>query len=157
MLAIAYTSASFSPLSTPGSQVGLCSYQNWAFAAVSGSRSQPAATLLPFGWAQTSSLCLWNMAGLCYELNVLLRDALPRLTQFLFLLFLVLLNNSACFFNFLAVDELLGEQENVLLSGALISQGEKHSQFSINHDSNKCWDCLYTVGSEISTSLHVTH
>lgn len=76
------------------------------------------------------------MAGLCYKLNVLLRDALKRLTQFL--LVLVLLNNSPCFFNFLAVDELLGEQENVLLPRALILQGEKCSQFSINHDSNKC-------------------
>jgi len=93
--------------------------------------------LLNYGWAVLQAQC------------VALRCLAKAYTQFF--LFLVLLNISPCFFNFLAADELRGKQENVLLSRALISHGEKCSQCSINHDGNRCQDCPHTVGSEIST------
>lgn len=73
----------------------------------------------------TSSVCCLEMP--CQGLHTVFLLSFP-----------VLLNNSPHFFTFLAVGELLGEEANALLSRALISQGEKLSQFSINHDSSKC-------------------
>lgn len=87
----------------------------------------------------TNSVCCLEM--LCQVLHIIFPS-----------LFLVSLNNSPWFLNFLVVDEPLGEQENVLPPRGLISQGEECSHFSVSHDRQILRYCQRLVDSSVLLS-----